>query len=201
MGSMMVYDAAADRMLLFGGADYTQENAPHFTETWEYDFNTNRWSQRHPSRHPPGRGYFGMVYDAAADRTLVFGGRGEADEAHAGELWAYNYKADSWDLVLYRGEVVSDHHPAMTYAPGVDKTYYVANTKAWSFDYPSRTWTPLAYDSAMGVRYFAALAFELRSRKLVLFGGGPRGLRYDNQTWIYDPAADRWTRSRTTSQE
>jgi len=201
MGSMMVYDAAADRMLLFGGADYTQENAPHFTETWEYDFNTNRWSQRHPSRHPPGRGYFGMVYDAAADRTLVFGGRGEADEAHAGELWAYNYKADSWDLVLYRGEVVSDHHPAMTYAPGVDKTYYVANTKAWSFDYPSRTWTLLAYDSAMGVRYFAALAFELRSRKLVLFGGGPRGLRYDNQTWIYDPAADRWTRSRTTSQE
>lgn len=195
MGARMVYDATADRMVLFGGADFTAEGRPRFSDTWAYDFNTNSWSQRNPAHPPPGRSYFGMAYDTRAQRSLIFGGSlAEGEQARSGEMWSYDYRADAWTEVPYTGAVPPDHHPDMTYAAALDRTLYQVGEALWSFDHRARHWTELTYDSAMGVRHFVGLAFDERANRLMLFGGGPRGLRYDDQTWIYDPALDAWQR-------
>lgn len=195
MGALMVYDAAADRMILFGGADFTQESAPRFDGTWAYDYNTNTWTERQPTGQPPGRSYFGMVYDSEADKALVFGGTvGSEDEARADELWAYDFTSDSWEQLAYEGDARADHHPSMVYAAGLDRTLYLVRDGLWAFDYASHSWTTLTYDGALGVRYFHALAYDESAEQLVLFGGGPRGLFYDNETWVYDPTSDGWER-------
>lgn len=43
MGARMVYDSESDRIILFGGADFTKEEAEWFNSTWAYDFNSNTW--------------------------------------------------------------------------------------------------------------------------------------------------------------
>lgn len=193
MGARMVYDAAADRMILFGGADFTRTPAPRFDETWAYDYNTNTWTKRNPGQRPPGRSYFGMAYDARAGKTLIFGGSfAQADTAAAGELWAYDYASDSWEKLPFTGDAPSDHHPFMVYAAGPNKTFYLVDESFYAFDYVSRSWSELARDARLGDRHFHGMAYDDSTGRLVVFGGGPRGLRYDNQTWIYDPGSNEW---------
>lgn len=193
MGARMVYDAAADQMILFGGADFTQASAPRFNGTWAYDYNSNTWTERHPDQRPPGRSYFGMAYDTQAGKTLIFGGSfAEADTAVADELWSYDYSSDSWERLAFTGNVPSDHHPFMVYAPGPNRTFYLVNESFSAFDYTSRSWTELGRDERLGIRHFHGMAFDDVIGRLVVFGGGSRGLQYDNQTWIYDPQSNGW---------
>lgn len=195
MGARLAYDAAADRVILFGGADFTRESAPRFHETWAYDFNTNTWTRRSPETSPPGRSYFGMVYDAGAGKVLIYGGSfAPEDSAAAGELRAYDYAADRWDRVAYSGSAPPDHHPAMAYASRLHRSFYLVGTSFSAFDYASRTWTGLPLDDGLGDRHFHGMAFDEAAGRLVLFGGGSRGLHYDNETWIYDPSSSRWRR-------
>lgn len=193
MGSRMVYDASADRIVLFGGADFTDPAAPRFNQTWAYDFNSNTWSQRQPAEAPPGRSYFGMAYDESASKTLIFAGSfAEGAGARASELWAYDYATDSWTEQQYEGAPPADHHPFMVYAPGLDRTLYLVNRAFWAFDWSTQSWSELTADESLGVRHFHAMAYDSEEQRLVVFGGGPRGMRYDNGTWIYTPASETW---------
>jgi len=190
MGSRAAYDAESDRIILFGGADFTRENPEWFSATWAYDFDTNTWTELHPRGAPPGRSYFAMTYDAVADRVLAFAGS-PADAAAS--MWSFDYNANAWEEIRYRGEVQPDHHPFMAYAPAVDKTYYMVGDSFSAFDFETRTWTALPRDPNLGDRHFLAMAVDDKTGKLVVFGGGERGLHYDNSTWVFDPVAWSWT--------
>lgn len=193
MGARMVYDKDADRVILFGGADFTDDAAPRFNETWAYDFNSNTWTQRHPAESPPGRSYYGIAYDERADKTLIFAGSFEADARdRAAELWAYDYDSNTWAELTYEGAPPADHHPFMVYAPGLDRTLYLVNRAFWAFDSSTRSWTELSAAESLGIRHFHAMAYDSEGQQLVVFGGGPRGMRYDNGTWIYTPESSTW---------
>lgn len=60
----MVYDAADGYDLMFGG---TLGNA-----TWAYA--GGRWTQLHPTTHPPARAWPALTYDARHRYVLLFGG-------------------------------------------------------------------------------------------------------------------------------
>jgi len=64
----MVYDAARQRVVLFGGED----NLAVFADTWEWD-GTN-WIQRSPATSPPTSRGSAMAYDLARQRIVKFGG-------------------------------------------------------------------------------------------------------------------------------
>ena len=83
----------------------------------------------------------------------------------------------------------------MVYASGLNRTLYLVNRAFWAFDSSTSSWTELELPDAFGVRHFVAMAFHPGTEELVVFGGGPRGLQYDNATWIYAPAGRQWTRS------
>jgi N-acetylneuraminic acid mutarotase len=68
----MYYDADIDRVILFGGEDYSGG----LDDTWAYDYNTNTWEELSPvSRPSPRAGQFG-AYDSQSDRVVIFGGGG-----------------------------------------------------------------------------------------------------------------------------
>jgi len=69
----MVRDPVRNRMLVFGGLD--PSNAAN-NSVWSLDLNgPMAWTKLTVSGSPPGvRGYESMVYDAARDRVLVYGG-------------------------------------------------------------------------------------------------------------------------------
>ena len=93
-GHTAVYDAAANRMIVFGGrvlgfaiAYYNDlwvlanANGLGGKPTW-----TNLIADGDP-RSPPERAYHTAVYDAAENRMIVFGGRGGTLDTALGDVW------------------------------------------------------------------------------------------------------------------
>ncbi len=190
-GNNMVYDSESDRIILFGGADFTKglSNADWFNPTWAYDFNSNTWSELAPEVVPPARATYAMTYDSAADRVLIFAGLPE--EAAAG-LWAFDYNTLTWEEIDYTGDVLPDHHPSMVYESARGHTLYMTGDTFSEFDYATSSWAFASRDSDLGIRYRHAMVYDEASQKMFVFGGGPRGLRYDNELWAYDTEAGTW---------
>ena len=67
-GHALAYDAARQRVVLFGG----QGNGGNFSDTWEWDGTT--WLPRTPVASPLARSVHALAYDAARQRVVLFGG-------------------------------------------------------------------------------------------------------------------------------
>ena len=91
-GHGMAWDAARERVVLFGGR-WTEEREQHAPgDTWEWD--GAAWIEATP-QVPPGRSYGEMAYDPVRDRTVLYGGWD--GEACRGGTW-------EWDGRRWRDE-------------------------------------------------------------------------------------------------
>ena len=190
MGARVAYDTESDRVIMFGGTNFTEyPGFPYFKETWAYDFNSNRWEQMQASGNPLRRSYFGFAYSSVADRVVAFGGNlHDDDEARKGEMWAYDYNNDAWSQIDYTGDVLDDHHPQLVYDQNSDRFLYYVKNEFWEFDLEQEAWVQLERIPETSNRYFLAMTYDSAADKLIVFGGGRAGLTYDNATWIYDSA-------------
>ena len=195
-GDAAAFDTRSRRIIMY---------QPFFNNevaTWVYDPDRGTWENRHPAVEPPARFGSMMVYDARADRALLFGGAGLSDNTGLNDLWAYDYESNTW----------TERHPAMSppprnwhalvYVPTSDRTVMFGGTTpadvllndTWAYDYHRNRWTSLNPRHPPAPRLTHYMAFEPRTNRLVLFGGflAP----YDqaaNDTWIYDVEANRWS--------
>ncbi|MBI2238756.1 MAG: hypothetical protein HYU54_09580, partial [Actinobacteria bacterium] len=69
-GARLVYDSESDRLITFGGDDFSTL----FDDTWAYDYETDTWTKMDPAKRPPARSFYAMAYDERSDRVVVFGG-------------------------------------------------------------------------------------------------------------------------------
>jgi hypothetical protein len=79
----MVWEAANNRVLLFGGEGSGND-------TWSYDPGTKVWSFISPLGKPSARYGHGMAYDTARSKAVLFGGVGNLDDTWewSGTNWA-----------------------------------------------------------------------------------------------------------------
>src|SRR5688572_4916037 len=68
----MAYDAARQRIVLFGGR--IDSGVAPLGQTWEWDGSS--WSLQNPAASPPPRHSHALAYDAARQRIVLFGGSG-----------------------------------------------------------------------------------------------------------------------------
>ncbi|MDQ1712816.1 MAG: large repetitive protein [Frankiaceae bacterium] len=208
----MVYDAAAGKVVLFGG--YGAGTDPYLADTWTWD--GVRWVQQ-AGAGPSGRTGAGMVYDAATRDVVLFGGY-NIDKGPTGTGWAptETYLADTWtwnagrwtkrgagpsgredaqlaydatarQVLLFGGQ----SQPA---APGNvrlgDGRTVLADT--WTWD--GRAWARRATTGPHG-RVGANLVYAAGARKVLLFGGiyaySPDEELDDSWTW----SGGRWTQT------
>jgi N-acetylneuraminic acid mutarotase len=183
MGPRMAYDSESDRIILFGGGDFTASEITTFTETWAYDYNSNQWERMNPAQTPIGRSYFGMAYAPDRDEVFVFGGRLQTqDEDRQNELWAYDYNSDTWNEIAFSGEPRPDHHSMMVYNSTANQLWYLVNTNLNAFDLNTLSWETLDKGPTNLPIHFHAMAVDA-SGNLIVFGGGASGLAYNN--WNY----------------
>ncbi|MCA8948100.1 MAG: hypothetical protein KDE27_01280 [Planctomycetes bacterium] len=71
-GTRIVYDAARERIVLFGGGD--TNGVPLPVGTWDWD--GQLWTQRATATAPPPRYWHALAYDPMSAQVVVFGGRG-----------------------------------------------------------------------------------------------------------------------------
>jgi hypothetical protein len=202
----MVYDVHADRFIVYGVGVWPNE-------TWAYDPVANAWMNLNPPESPFPRHDPGIVYDAAEDLILLFGGGvlgGQHYYSAYDDTWAYDYNANTWTLLH---PVVSPDRrfgAAMTYDPvedqvvlfggcanGLDIECNLVND-TWAYSYRWGNWTNLSPPASPSPRHLAAVTYDSRDRAMILFGGADERGIYDrsanlNETWTYSLTANRWT--------
>ena len=190
----MVYDAATNRVIMFGGT----RGGAVLSDTWAYDFEANTWTDLSPSGALPGaRLCQSLVYDSFNGKVIMFGGNGTAGTI----AWVYDPTTNTWtDLhpsgTLLAGSLIYDsstHQVILFGATSTSEGPYTGFSDKWAYDLASNTWTNLPPSATVPPgRIGPSLVYDSFNGKVIMFGGaaGPTTL---NDTWAYDPAANTWT--------
>ena len=84
----MAYDAANERVVLYGGVvwDATESAWIHYQDTWEYDGTS--WTEATPTTSPTGLEEHALAYDPGREVVVLFGGMTES--LYFDATWEYN---------------------------------------------------------------------------------------------------------------
>jgi len=187
------YDPVRERIVMFGGGGvYTQ-----FEDTWEW--NGSRWEFRDPPVRPSPRPGKKMAFDPVGQRTLLFGGVTGINPKIAfsgtivnetwvwdGRTWAQlrpkNAPSPRWAaamasdpirkrLVLFGGALTLGIFP-------------VPSGETWEWD--GSNWIQRFPKTQPGARFGAAMAFNLKTRRVAMFGGHAGLNPLPTGTWEWD---------------
>ena len=191
----MVYDAARNTTIRFGGALRGSRGFEWPTDTWAWS--GAAWI-RVATDGPPGRAAAGMVYDSRRQEIVLFGGQGEApgpgqEQPVFNDTWIWNGRA--WRLATTEGPPARAFH-AMTF----DERRGVAllhggNFRELVFDdlwaWDGARWTKMQPAGATpGARRLHSIAYDAARDRTVLYGGSaPRpggGTDVYGDVWEWD---------------
>jgi hypothetical protein len=131
----------------------------------------------------------------SADNVYVLFDRGAG-------TWVYSPTANSWTQMKPNGTppTTSGYFGAMAYDSTNNKLYLFGGTLGngtyandlYMYDVPSNTWTKLAPSGTPpSARQYPGFSFDSTDNVFLLFGGQNTSIL--NDTWIYDPTANKWT--------
>lgn len=188
----MVYDPVSEKVILFGGANYT--SGLRYNDTWEW--NGASWTQRFPTGTlPPARSGQGMTYDSSRSRIVMFGGNLPNNATNYADTWEYN--GSTWTNVA-NGTPFKRYAPGLAFDSTRDVVMLVAGQtdlgqpfrEAWAWD--GSTWLR---ESTAGPVNGYAVSFDYDPiRKVGLFFGGTTyfdNLPRYNDTWTWNGTT--WT--------
>ena len=185
-GHAMAYDAARQRVVLFGGRNGSTTMASN--DTWEWDGAT--WIQRTSAISPSARFYYAMAYDVARQRIVLFGG-GDSISGFFADTW-------EWDGTTWLQRTPPTVPSARS---GTAMAYDVARQRivlfggygngylndTWEWD--GTTWLQRTPPTAPSARSYHAMVYDAARQRIVLFGGSQNNAL--NDTWEWDGSI--WT--------
>ena len=209
VGNGVVYDAGSDRIVLYGGREWGRTDEGKqvgLTDTWVLDAATGTWTDASPAQSPPARTDHVMVYDAAADRIVVFGGATKLSGDVLGDTWVYETDANTW----------TEMHPAVSpperagaaawYDPVTGATFVFGGSADWSswpclpwmmlggeelwaYNLGSDAWKLYRTDPNPGYRVGSDAVLDPGGHEVILFGGDV----YDQDRRFVGILEDTWT--------
>ena len=180
------YDAARERVVLFGGDD--DGGSGFFGDTWEWD--GEAWTDVTPADgNPPPRVAHALAYDAARERIVLFGGFGP-DFDKLDDLWEWD--GATWEQLPSDGPQPRDGH-AMTYDAARERVVLVggAGDDAADFEVLQETWEwdgeswELVAEAGPEVAGHA-VAYDPTRERVVVFGGRSNDDSQLAATWEWD---------------
>ena len=196
-GHAMAYEAAGDRVILFGGYD----GSGVFDDTWAYDLTADAWTRLVPGGSPPPPRYgHAMVYDPAIGRVILFGGLG-GDGRVVNDIWAYDPAANAWTELHPGGDPPPARYGhAMACEPASGRLIIHDGCDAsgaifddiWAYDPATNAWIELEpRGEAPPARDWHSMVFDSASSSVIMFGGWS-GSTVLKDLWAYDPVANAW---------
>jgi len=88
----MDYDSVNEVIVLWGGVDVM---GVKLEDTWEYDVNTQIWSETSPTPSPPPISGYALAYESVNNKILMTG-TNEAPPGGVLHLWAYDAALNTW---------------------------------------------------------------------------------------------------------
>jgi N-acetylneuraminic acid mutarotase len=191
-GQSMVYNSATGKVILFGGS--SSEGSRN--DTWAYDLVANDWNELDPvGNSPAARLNFGMVYDSAAGKVILFGGMASLHGTKFADTWAYDRTANTWtalEPIGARPSVRRCH--SMVYDSAVGKAilfgglseYGAGLNDTWAYDPAANTWTDLKPAGSLPpARTAHRVAYDSATGRVILFGGFGLYGTLLNDVWAY----------------
>ncbi len=162
-----------------------------FDDTWAFELATAKWVNLTPPSGPKPlkRCLHELVYDAAMERMILFGGCSSGfGPCPQGDLWSFDLKTNSWTELKPSGDApTARQNPTLVYANQQivlfgGRTSAGANAETWSYNLASNRWTKLVGDQAPAARSSHDMDYDAKSNRIIIFGG--RGA--DNLTDIWE---------------
>jgi hypothetical protein len=181
VGAAMAWDAASQRIVLFGGDSVVGQ-------TWSFD--GTAWTRLLPAHAPAGRHHHAMTHDPLRGRIVLHGGRSFASPPRClADTWLWN--GIDWQLLPTAGGPACSH-TAMAWSPdaqvvvqygGLDDLGRVLELHhAWN----GSTWSQMVQLEPPPARHSALLATVPTRGKAMLFGGArdAQGSRKWTDRWL-----------------
>ena len=178
----MAYDAARQRIVLFGGYRSEGDERIRLGDTWEWD--GRRWEDKQVTGPTPRNGA-SIAYDSDRRRIVVFGGSG-----NSGDTW-------EWDGATWMHIPSADTTPRFNAAMAFDAARRsVVRFGGWTREgrtgdtwrYDGIDWSNVA-DEGPPARNHASIVYDVGRRVVVLFGGHDGDFvfgdtwEWNGQTW------------------
>ncbi|MCK4661738.1 MAG: hypothetical protein KAT68_02645 [Bacteroidales bacterium] len=149
--------AGENKVLLYGGTYWETENPFNYSDTWEFNVETKKWSKiEFGGEFPSGRNLAAMAY--AGDNVIVlFGGNLNANnnDGFTNETWEYNALNKTWTKINVNGALPpSTIHHGIAYG-GNSKIYLhggvgTASTGSiWEYNKNTKLWKELLRQTGM----------------------------------------------------
>ncbi|MFN0102742.1 MAG: kelch repeat-containing protein [Bryobacteraceae bacterium] len=87
-----VHDPAGDQMFLYGGCASGFGPCP-LGDLWAFNLRTNQWKEVRTTVNPPPRQHYGLAFDEARRRLVLFGGSGNA---LYNDTWEFDPASLTW---------------------------------------------------------------------------------------------------------
>lgn len=176
------YDSVNDLVILFGGRTGTWGG---LNDTWVYDPDTNKWTERTPAESPPAdfTGY-ACAFDSDNGQMLYL---------ISGKTWAYNASNNTWTDKKASPSPTGSVDWRMTY----DSTNKVCvlfggeTNETWTYAPANNTWMNKTAAPAPPKRGRPAMAFDEQNGLTLVYGGADSD-NLLNDTWAYDAAKGSW---------
>ncbi|MBE7491760.1 MAG: choice-of-anchor D domain-containing protein [Planctomycetes bacterium] len=176
-GHVAVFDAANDRMVIFGG----RKGSIRSNETWVYQRGAAPyWRRIYPAgTTPAGRQYAAAVYDAAGQRMIVFGGFGNSGALN--DAWQLSLGAgtETWTQIAaaspgipaarYGHSLVLDAGNNRVLMHGGLGSTYLNDT--WALDLGTSLWGAAAISTGGPGRNGHAAVLDAAGNRMVVYGG------------------------------
>ena len=197
-GQSMCCIQSTGLVVLYGG------QTDYFTalgETWTYNLTTNIWARQEPKVSPPPRMGAVMATDLSGETILLFGGfvwEG-GNPTYLNDLWSYDLSSDTWTELEVPYGPAPRAYASMTY-DSIEKKMFLFGGEGenvmcddfWSFDPALGSWEYQGELATPEPRFAPSWAYDTTNKVGVLFGGETSWWPL-NDTWIYEPTANKWT--------
>jgi hypothetical protein len=200
VGQRIVYDSESDRIIMFGGFDFSTFKL--VDEIWVYNYDKDEWMNMPQSRvHPQARNFHGMVYDSKADRVVVWGDwQRNYTPATDESIWTYDFNTNAWQKFEHKkdGPAVRDYI-MLAYDAKADKIimyggYDFGNDETWIYDLNTNAWQQKQPVNNPGIISRYGMLYVKDVNRTILFGGqdGATYFQYKGDTWSYNLKANKW---------
>jgi len=195
-----VYDVDGERVVVFGGWS-AGPPLETFNDVWAFDLTSDQWAQLHDGSGtaPAARGEHTAIYDPAAGRIVVFGGRLRTKQDLVHDTWAFDLSSRTWEILddgAGTAPSARRGHSAV-YEPAGHRMIvfggYGGETGTWGFDLTTHLWEKLddGVWTAPSRRHQHAAVYDVSGERMILFGGwtlvGTSAGEPVNDTWAFYP--------------
>ena len=210
-GAAMIWDAAGDQLILFGGRAKALFGERVLNDTWIFDLVDHTWSKLKTESNPPPRLSPGLVFDPESRQLILFGGLGR--DQRYGDTWILDLENRSWEEISPQtspsprsdmGMALDvEQRQALLFGGYCQEFQREKCAETWIFDLDSRTWIEFDPIASPPVTYGLRLVYEPGSQRFLQWGGHMSGrkdnqiqsLGYGDTIWVFSEAEESWISS------